>query len=120
MTWSAPSTRVTATCRCGARAVAESITSSAVRAEVDAFHAAHGVCRQRVAGGMIYHRLVRLLSHLIRNEGVAPDAVERAVDSALKMGLGEQASLTGEGPPGVPASMRRAFVQEQVARLEEG
>lgn len=59
-----------------------------------------------------YHKMVRLIAWLVRNEHVEPEAIERAVGSAIDMRLGEVASLTGEG-----AAMRRAFCHEQVGRL---
>jgi hypothetical protein len=62
---------------------------------------------------MIEQKLVRLIAHLIRNEGVEPEAIERAVSSARAMRLGEVTSLTG----GEDGPMRRAFCHEQVGLL---
>ena len=60
-----------------------------------------------------FHRACRVLAHLIRNEGVDAEAIERAVVSALDMRLGEESTLTGGDHP----AMRRAFVMDQVIRL---
>lgn len=65
---------------------------------------------------MIYEqRIERMLAHLMRNERVSPEAIERAVTSAVDMRAGEFVSLTGDPL----ASLRRAFVQEQHKRLEK-
>jgi hypothetical protein len=60
----------------------------------------------------IDNRFRRVLAHLIRNEGVAPEAIERAVASALSMRMGEVVPLDGDG-----ASLRRAFINEQMRML---
>lgn len=62
---------------------------------------------------MLEQRIMRVMAHLIRNEDVAPEAIERAVSSALDMRLGELVTLDGDGAP-----LRRAFVNEQMTRLE--
>lgn len=54
----------------------------------------------------------RVLAWLLRNEGVTPEAVERAISSACDMQLGELTTLDGDGAP-----MRRAFVYEQLRLL---
>lgn len=59
----------------------------------------------------------RVLAWLLRNEGVHADAIERAISAAVDMKVGEATCLSGPGPVGVPAAMRRAFVTEQVGRL---
>lgn len=61
---------------------------------------------------------MRVLAYLLTEEGVAPDAIERAVTSALNMKLGESASLTGL-PETEIDTLRRVFVMEQVARIGE-
>ncbi len=58
-------------------------------------------------------RLCRVLAWLLRNEQVSPEAIERAISSALDMRAGEVVSLADEGAP-----LRRAFVNEQVYRLK--
>lgn len=60
-----------------------------------------------------YHHAARVLAWLIRNERVEPAAIERAVQSARDMRVGEDATLTSDEQ----ASMRRAFVMEQTSRL---
>jgi hypothetical protein len=62
---------------------------------------------------VIEQRMERVLAWLLRNEGVPPEAIERAVASARDMRLGEEITLTGEDAP-----MRRAFVFEQMALLK--
>lgn len=57
-------------------------------------------------------RVMRLLAWLLRNEGVEPEAVERAVRSAVDMRPGDPVTLEGDGSP-----LRRAFVFEQTGRL---
>jgi hypothetical protein len=70
-----------------------------------------------MSAGMIDEQAVcRVLAWLLRNEKVRPESIERAVASAVDMRPGEAVSLTGDGPE--PASMRRAFVTEQVRLLE--
>lgn len=55
----------------------------------------------------------RVLAHLLRNEGVEPGAIERAVSSAVTMKLGEVTTLTGGDE-----ELRRAFVWMQSGRLK--
>lgn len=56
----------------------------------------------------------RVIAWLVRNEEIAsPEAIERAVTSALDMKVGEAVTLDGDKAP-----LRRAFVMEQVGRLE--
>jgi hypothetical protein len=57
--------------------------------------------------------VARVLAWLLRNESVTPDAIERAVSSAVDMRPAETPTLDGDHP-----LLRRAFVNEQVARLE--
>lgn len=64
---------------------------------------------------MIAHsRIVRVLHDLMRNQGVPPDAIERSVESACNMTIGDQGSLTGE-PEDI---LLRAFAIEQTNRLD--
>ncbi len=60
-------------------------------------------------------RLLRVFAHLLRNEGVEPAAIERAVESARHKRLGEHTTLTGDVPQ--DATLRRVFCMEQVDRL---
>jgi len=60
----------------------------------------------------IDNRHRRVLAWLLRNEGVDPEAIERAVASALSMRLGELVPLDGENAP-----LRRAFINEQMRML---
>lgn len=62
---------------------------------------------------MDQHKIQRVLAHLIREEDVAPEAIERAIASAMDMRIGQSAALDGD----IHAPMRRAFVTEQVGRL---
>lgn len=55
----------------------------------------------------------RLMASLIRDEGVTPAAIERAVTSAENMRPGEHVALGGD--EALP--MRYAFVQAQTARI---
>lgn len=57
-------------------------------------------------------KVQRVLAWLMRNEGVEPEAIERAVASAAGMLLAEDITLCDPG-----ASLRRAFVTEQVRCL---
>lgn len=57
-------------------------------------------------------RVSRMIAWLLRNEGVSPDAVERAVSSARAMKPGEAVCLDG-----MDATLRRAFVDECLRRL---
>jgi hypothetical protein len=74
-----------------------------------------GLGRLVQEGPMIeYHRFVRVLAHLMREEHVQPEAIERAIDSAIDMEPSQSASLDGDKP----APMRRAFLSEQAIRLD--
>lgn len=57
----------------------------------------------------------RVLAWLIRNEGVAPEAILRAVNSIQDMSPGQIIALSGDPN----AVLRGAFVREQTRRLEE-
>jgi len=59
-------------------------------------------------------RTMRVLAFLMREEGVTPEAVERAVASACDMAPGQVVSLRGDEN----APMRRAFLMEQIGLLE--
>jgi hypothetical protein len=58
-------------------------------------------------------KVTRALAWLIRNEHVSAEAVERAVNSAVDMKIGEAVALTGD----TDETMRRAFVQQEAKRL---
>lgn len=64
---------------------------------------------QRRADMIPAERVERLLAWLLRNEGVEPEVIERAVESARFLRVGESIALMGDAQ----APMRRAFVQEQ-------
>lgn len=57
----------------------------------------------------------RVLAWLVRNEGVAPEAILRAVDSVQEMSPGQVIALSGD-PNTV---LRGSFVREQARRLED-
>lgn len=59
-------------------------------------------------------RVARVLAHLLRNEDVSSDAIERAVASAQSMRLGESTTLLSDEM----AAYRRAFVYEQLKCLK--
>lgn len=59
-------------------------------------------------------RIARVLAWLMRNEGVTPEMIERAVESAVDMHISDTVTLTGDDLH----AYRRAFVYEQVHLLE--
>lgn len=54
----------------------------------------------------------RMTAHLLRFEGVSPQAIERAVVSAQDMMIGSSVTLSDDDPT------RRAFINEQINLLE--
>jgi hypothetical protein len=56
---------------------------------------------------------MRIIAYLLRNEGVSPQAIERAIDSALDMNLGDHICLINDDN----TPYRRAFVNEQIRRF---
>jgi CMP-N-acetylneuraminic acid synthetase len=50
----------------------------------------------------------------MRNEGVTPEMIERAVQSAVDMKIADTVTLSGDDKH----SLRRAFVYEQIHLLE--
>lgn len=58
-------------------------------------------------------RISRVFAWLMRNEGVDPEAIQRAVTSARNMKIGESVCLTGDGQE----VLRQAFVNQETNRL---
>ncbi len=57
-------------------------------------------------------RISRVFAWLMRNEGVDPEAIQRAVSSARGMKIGESVCLTGDDEV-----LRQAFVHQETNRL---